>query len=207
MFSPALWRRIAKTRQSVLQKLARIIHPTARRSEWSTHTAGSRVVSEIPAGRAPSPISNDKLCCHSRAPDLARCSARRQGVAAGPEDRALSHRGAWTPPWPRSSLPRRPLTERAANAKMPVAQILHQSIMGSCYVGFGGLSLHCRCGQMRWHRHVQPGPSEVHLCPALPSEPPPHPHVGWSALHRQLGNSAAVPAALYEGLVDINGLV
>lgn len=27
----------------------------------------------------------------------------------------------------------------AANAKLPLLKVLHQSIMGGCYVGFGGL--------------------------------------------------------------------
>ena len=92
----------------------------------------------------------------------------------------------------------------AANANMPFLKILHQSIMGGCYVGFGGLLSTVVAGG----------------CPGIAASNPALKKFIFAALFPvnlllilmsggQLftGNSAAVPAALYEGLVDGGDLI
>ena len=90
------------------------------------------------------------------------------------------------------------------NAKLSFAKILHQSIMGGCYVGFGGLLSTVVAGG----------------CPGIASSNPALQKFIFAALFPvnlllilmsggQLftGNSAAVPAALYEGLVSVDDLI
>ena len=122
----------------------------------------------------------------------------------------------------------------AANAKLSVAKILHQSIMGGCYVGFGGLLSLTLAGNMPGLTKENPGlqkaifafvfPVNLLLilttgAPArgaegaarvatsmpplpyqqhLPPQAAPFGHAGGQLF---TGNSAAVPAALYEGQV------
>jgi len=84
------------------------------------------------------------------------------------------------------------------NAKLPIAKTLHQSIMGGCYVGFGGLLSMCIAGQCGGIAKENPGLQKFIFAALFPVNLL---LILMSGGQLFTGNSAAVPAALYEGLV------
>ena len=92
----------------------------------------------------------------------------------------------------------------ADNAKMPIVKILHQSIMGGCYVGFGGLLSTCVAGGAPGVGASNPGLQKLIFAALFPVNLL---LILMSGGQLFTGNSAAVPAALYEGLVDGGDLV
>ena len=89
----------------------------------------------------------------------------------------------------------------AANAKMSLPKVLHQSIMGGCYVGMGGLLSTVVAGN----------------CPGIPAGMKKFIFAALFPVNLLLilmsggqlftGNSAAVPAAVFEGLIGYGDLV
>lgn len=92
----------------------------------------------------------------------------------------------------------------AANAKMSVAKILHQSIMGGCYVGFGGLLSLSIAGQLGRAVEGNPGLGKFVFAALFPVNLL---LILMSGGQLFTGNSASVPAALCEGLCDFHDLV
>jgi len=89
------------------------------------------------------------------------------------------------------------------NAKMPPLKILHQSIMGGCYVGFGGLLSVMVAGGASGVAKDNPGLQKFIFAALFPVNLL---LILMSGGQLFTGNSAAVPAALYEGLVGIDDL-
>lgn len=92
----------------------------------------------------------------------------------------------------------------ADNAKLPVLKILHQSIMGGCYVGFGGLLSTVVAGGAAGVGKDNPGLQKFIFAALFPVNLL---LILMSGGQLFTGNSAAVPAALYEGLVNTNDLI
>jgi formate/nitrite transporter len=90
------------------------------------------------------------------------------------------------------------------NAKMSVVKILHQSIMGGCYVGFGGLLSTVVAGNCGGIASSNPGLQKFIFAALFPVNLL---LILMSGGQLFTGNSAAVPAALFEGLVDVNDLI
>jgi len=90
------------------------------------------------------------------------------------------------------------------NALMPVVKILHQSIMGGCYVGFGGLLSTMVAGSIPGIAQSNPGLQKFIFAALFPVNLL---LILMSGGQLFTGNSAAVPAALYEGLVEPMDLV
>ena len=86
----------------------------------------------------------------------------------------------------------------AANAKLPALKILHQSIMGGCYVGFGGLLSMVVAGNCAGITSANPGLQKFIFAALFPVNLLLILTTGGQLF---TGNSAAVPAALLEGLV------
>jgi formate/nitrite transporter len=92
----------------------------------------------------------------------------------------------------------------ADNALMPISKIMHQSIMGGCYVGFGGLLSMVVAGQCSGIAASNPGLQKFIFAALFPVNLL---LILMSGGQLFTGNSAAVPAALYEGLVSFEDLV
>ena len=92
----------------------------------------------------------------------------------------------------------------AANAKMSVAKILHQSVMGGCYVGFGGLLSLSIAGSLARAVDGNPGLGKLVFAALFPVNLL---LILMSGGQLFTGNSASVPAALCEGLVSKGELV
>ena len=92
----------------------------------------------------------------------------------------------------------------AANANMPLLKVLHQSIMGGCYVGFGGLLSTVVAGGAAGVAKENPGLQKMIFAALFPMNLL---LILMSGGQLFTGNSAAVPAALYEGLVEFPDLV
>ena len=92
----------------------------------------------------------------------------------------------------------------ADNAKMSIAKILHQSIMGGCYVGFGGLLSTVVAGMSPGVGASNPGLQKFIFAALFPVNLL---LILMSGGQLFTGNSAAVPAALYEGLVTLPELI
>jgi len=90
------------------------------------------------------------------------------------------------------------------NAMMPVSKILHQSIMGGCYVGFGGLLSTIVAGGASGVARDNPSLQKFIFAALFPVNLL---LILMSGGQLFTGNSAAVPAALYEGLVGVEDLV
>ena len=90
------------------------------------------------------------------------------------------------------------------NAKMSIVKILHQSIMGGCYVGFGGLLSTVVAGNCGGIASSNPGLQKFIFAALFPVNLL---LILMSGGQLFTGNSAAVPAALFEGLVDVNDLI
>jgi len=86
------------------------------------------------------------------------------------------------------------------NAKMSPMKIMHQSIMGGCYVGFGGLLSTMIAGSVPGIAKENPGIQKFIFAALFPVNLL---LILCSGGQLFTGNSAAVPAALYEGLVSI----
>lgn len=91
----------------------------------------------------------------------------------------------------------------AANAKLPLLKTLHQSIMGGCYVGFGGLLSTVVAGNCAGVARDNPGLQRFIFAALFPMNLLLILMTGGQLF---TGNSAAVPAALFEGLVDSRDL-
>jgi len=89
------------------------------------------------------------------------------------------------------------------NAKLPIAKTLHQSIMGGCYVGFGGLLSTVVAGNCGGIAESNPGLAKFIFAALFPVNLL---LILMSGGQLFTGNSAAVPAALYEGLVTFDDL-
>mmetsp|Transcript_5998 Transcript_5998/g.17934 ORF Transcript_5998/g.17934 Transcript_5998/m.17934 type:complete len:306 (-) Transcript_5998:120-1037(-) len=99
----------------------------------------------------------------------------------------------------------RSLAEKgAANAKLDPLKILHQSIMGGCYVGFGGLLSTMVAGNVPGIAASNPGLQKLLFAALFPMNLLLILNTGGQLF---TGNAAAVPAALYEGLVTFPLLV
>jgi len=90
------------------------------------------------------------------------------------------------------------------NAKMSAMKIMHQSIMGGCYVGFGGLLSTMVAGSVPGIASSNPGLQKFIFAALFPVNLL---LILMSGGQLFTGNSAAVPAALYEGLVGVEDLV
>ena len=91
-----------------------------------------------------------------------------------------------------------------ANAKMPLMKILHQSIMGGCYIGFGGLLSTIVSGTCPGVAASNPGLQKFIFAACFPVNLL---LILLSGGQLFTGNSAAVPAALFEGMLDFKDLV
>ena len=87
----------------------------------------------------------------------------------------------------------------AANAKMPKTKILHQSILGGCYVGFGGLLSLSIAGALGGIGAANPGIPKMAFAALFPVNLLLIVTTGGQLF---TGNSAAVAAAKFEGLVE-----
>jgi len=87
----------------------------------------------------------------------------------------------------------------AANAKMPKTKILHQSILGGCYVGFGGLLSLSIAGGLGGIGAANPGIPKMAFAALFPVNLLLIVTTGGQLF---TGNSAAVAAAKFEGLVE-----
>ena len=87
----------------------------------------------------------------------------------------------------------------AANCKMAKRKIFHQSLLGGCYVGFGGLLSLCVAGNMAGIAGPNPGLGKMAFAALFPVN-----LLLIATTGGQLftGNSATAAAARYEGLVD-----
>lgn len=92
----------------------------------------------------------------------------------------------------------------AANAKMSKTKILHQSILGGCYVGFGGLLSLSIAGALGGIGAANPGIPKMAFAALFPVNLLLIVTTGGQLF---TGNSAAVSAAKYEGLVTWRELV
>merc|ERR1719456_2019379 len=92
----------------------------------------------------------------------------------------------------------------ADNSKMPIEKILHQSIMGGCYVGFGGLLSTVVAGGATGVAASNPSLQKFIFAALFPVNLL---LILMSGGQLFTGNSAAVPAAFYEGLVTFDELV
>jgi formate/nitrite transporter len=90
------------------------------------------------------------------------------------------------------------------NAKMSWEKIMHQSIMGGCYVGFGGLLSTMVAGGAGGVAKENPGLQKFIFAALFPVNLL---LILMSGGQLFTGNSAAVPAALYEGLVGVEDLI
>ena len=86
----------------------------------------------------------------------------------------------------------------AANAKMPKSKIFHQSVLGGCYVGFGGLVSLCVAGGLAGMGAANPGIPKMVFAALFPVNLLMIVTTGGQLF---TGNSAAVAAARWEGLV------
>jgi formate/nitrite transporter len=91
----------------------------------------------------------------------------------------------------------------ADNAKLPLLKTLHQSIMGGCYVGMGGLLSIMVAGNCPGIAETNPGMQKFIFAALFPVNLL---LILMSGGQLFTGNSAAVPAALYEGLVGFDDL-
>jgi formate/nitrite transporter FocA (FNT family) len=87
----------------------------------------------------------------------------------------------------------------AANAHMSKRKILHQSILGGAYVGFGGLLSLCVAGNLGGIGEANPGIPKMAFASLFPVNLLLIVTTGGQLF---TGNSATVVAAKYEGLVD-----
>jgi formate/nitrite transporter len=87
----------------------------------------------------------------------------------------------------------------ASNAKMSKRKILHQSIMGGCYVGFGGLLSLSIAGGLAGIGAANPGIPKMAFAALFPVNLLLIVMTGGQLF---TGNSAAVAAAKFEGLVE-----
>eukprot|EP00527_Entomoneis_sp_CCMP2396_P009820 CAMPEP_0198136574 /NCGR_PEP_ID=MMETSP1443-20131203/218_1 /TAXON_ID=186043 /ORGANISM="Entomoneis sp., Strain CCMP2396" /LENGTH=364 /DNA_ID=CAMNT_0043797821 /DNA_START=33 /DNA_END=1127 /DNA_ORIENTATION=- len=87
----------------------------------------------------------------------------------------------------------------AANCKLPKRKIFHQSVLGGCYVGFGGLLSLCVAGNIPGIAGRNPGLQKMAFAALFPVN-----LLLIATTGGQLftGNSATAAAARYEGLVD-----
>lgn len=92
----------------------------------------------------------------------------------------------------------------AKNALMPASKILHQSIMGGGYVGLGGLLSMTVAGTCPGIASANPGLQKFIFAALFPVNLLLILTTGGQLF---TGNSAAVPAALYEGLISFPDLV
>lgn len=92
----------------------------------------------------------------------------------------------------------------AANAKMAKRKIFHQSVLGGCYVGFGGLLSLCVAGNIGGIGATNPGLVKMAFAALFPVNLLLIMTTGGQLF---TGNSATVAAARYEGLVDNYELV
>mmetsp|Transcript_20173 Transcript_20173/g.43548 ORF Transcript_20173/g.43548 Transcript_20173/m.43548 type:complete len:366 (-) Transcript_20173:75-1172(-) len=92
----------------------------------------------------------------------------------------------------------------AANAKMAKRKIFHQSVLGGCYVGFGGLLSLCVAGNIGGIGAANPGLVKMAFAALFPVNLLLIITTGGQLF---TGNSATVAAARYEGLVDNYELV
>ncbi|KAL1514437.1 hypothetical protein AB1Y20_003536 [Prymnesium parvum] len=92
----------------------------------------------------------------------------------------------------------------AANAKLPLLNVLHQSVMGGCYVGLGGLLSMTIAGSVPGIASSNPGLQKFIFAALFPVNLLLILMTGGQLF---TGNSAAVPAAMYEGLVTFPELV
>lgn len=86
----------------------------------------------------------------------------------------------------------------ASNAKMAKAKILHQSVLGGCYVGFGGLLSLCIAGGLGGIGAANPGLPKMAFAALFPVNLLLILTTGGQLF---TGNSASVAAARFEGLV------
>lgn len=86
----------------------------------------------------------------------------------------------------------------AANAKMAKRKILHQSILGGCYVGFGGLVSLAVAGNMGGIGAMNPGLTKMAFAALFPVNLL---LIVTTGAQLFTGNSATVSSAKYEGLV------
>jgi formate/nitrite transporter len=91
----------------------------------------------------------------------------------------------------------------AANAKLPKRKILHQSILGGCYVGFGGLLSLTVAGNIGGIGANNPGLVKMAFAALFPVNLLLIVTTGGQLF---TGNSATVAAAYYEDLVDMKEL-
>ena len=87
----------------------------------------------------------------------------------------------------------------ASNAKMSKRKILHQSILGGCYVGFGGLLSLCVAGNMPGVAAANPGLVKMMFAALFPVNLLLILTTGGQLF---TGNSATVAAAKWEGTVE-----
>lgn len=87
----------------------------------------------------------------------------------------------------------------AANAKMAKRKIFHQSVLGGCYVGFGGLVSLAVAGNMGGIGAANPGLTKMAFAALFPVNLLLIVTTGGQLF---TGNSATVAAAKYEGLVS-----
>jgi len=85
----------------------------------------------------------------------------------------------------------------AQNSKMPIPKILHQSIMGGFYVGFGGLLSLCVAGNMPGVTISSPGLLKMTFAALFPVNLL---MVLTTGAQLFTGNTATGPAGMYEGL-------
>ena len=92
----------------------------------------------------------------------------------------------------------------AANAKMSKTKIFHQSVLGGCYVGFAGLLSLSVAGNLNGIGANNPGAIKMAFAALFPVNLLLIVTTGGQLF---TGNSAAVAAAKYEGLVEYRQLL
>ena len=84
----------------------------------------------------------------------------------------------------------------ASNAKMPKSKIFHQSVLGGCYVGYGGLVSLCIAGGLAGIGAANPGIPKMAFAALFPVNLL---LIVTTGAQLFTGNSAAVAAAKWEG--------